>query len=121
MIQSFKDLIVWQKAMEMASMTYSLTTNLPKEESFSLTNQMRRAAVSIPSNIAEGYGRNSAKEYLQFLAIAKASLCELETQFLLCVRINYMTEQEIQPILDLLTEIGKMLMSIMKKIKTTAA
>lgn len=121
MIRSFKDLIVWQKAMEMASMTYSLTKNLPKEELFSLTNQMRRAAVSIPSNIAEGYGRNSAKEYLQFLAIAKGSLCELETQFLLCVHINYMTEQEIQPILDLLTEIGKMLMSIMKKLKNTAA
>ena len=121
MIQSFKDLIVWQKAMEMASMTYSLTKTLPKEELFSLTNQMRRAAISVPSNIAEGYGRNSQKEYLQFLAIAKGSLCELETQFLLCVRINYLTENEIQPILDLLMEIGKMLLSITKKLKVTAA
>ena len=119
MIQSFKDLIVWQKAMEMASMTYSLTKNMPKEELFSLTNQMRRAAVSIPSNIAEGYGRNSAKEYLQFLAIARGSLCELETQLLLCVRIDYLTEQEIQPIMDSLAEIGKMLMSIIKKLKNT--
>ena len=121
MIQCFKDLIVWQKAMEVASMTYSLTKNMPKEELFSLTNQMRRAAVSIPSNIAEGYGRNSAKEYLQFLAIARGSLCELETQLLLCVRIDYLTEQEIQPILDSLAEIGKMLMSIIKKLKNTAA
>ena len=102
-------------------MTYSLTKTLPKEELFSLTNQMRRAAISVPSNIAEGYGRNSQKEYLQFLAIAKGSLCELETQFLLCVRINYLTENEIQPILDLLTEIGKILIAITKKLKITAA
>ena len=121
MIQSFKDLIVWQKAMEMASEVYSITKQLPKEEIFSLASQIRRAAVSVPSNIAEGYGRDSKKEYLHFLSIANGSVCELETQLLLCVHIHYLSEQDIQPILNLLSEIGKILIAITKKLRITAA
>lgn len=115
-VKTYKDLIVWQKAMEMTVMSYPIVSKLPKEETYALCSQMRRAAVSIPSNIAEGFGRNSKKEYLQFLYIAYGSVCELETQLMLCVRIEYLTEIEIQPIMDLLDEIGKMITTITKKL-----
>ena len=118
-IQTYKDLIVWQKAMEMSSMLYPIAKKLPKEETYALCDQMRRAAISIPSNIAEGFGRNSKKEYLQFLYIANGSVCELETQLTLCVRIGYLTETEIQPLIDLLSEIGKIIMTIAKKLTDT--
>ena len=118
MIQSYKDLIVWQKAMQMTEMVYSMVKKLPKEETYALSDQMRRAAVSIPSNIAEGYGRNSKKEYIQFLSIAKGSGYELETQMILTIRIGYVTEQEILPIMNLLTEIGKIINSMISKLKT---
>lgn len=116
-VKTYRDLIVWQKAMEMTVMLYQIASKLPKEETFALCSQMRRAAVSIPSNIAEGFGRNSKKEYLQFLYIAYGSVCELETQLMLCVRIEYLTEIEIQPLMDILTEIGKMITTITKKLK----
>ncbi|MBO2526183.1 MAG: four helix bundle protein [Bacteroidales bacterium] len=116
-VKTYRDLIVWQKAMEMTVMLYPIASKLPKEETFALCSQMRRAAVSIPSNIAEGFGRNSKKEYLQFLYIAYGSVCELETQLMLCVRIEYLTEIEIQPLMDILTEIGKMITTITKKLK----
>ena len=118
-IQTYKDLIVWQKAMEMSSMLYPIAKKLPKEETYALSDQMRRAAISIPSNIAEGFGRNSKKEYLQFLYIANGSVCELETQLTLCVRIGYLTETEIQPLIELLSEIGKIIMTIAKKLTDT--
>ena len=115
MIQSYKDLIVWQKAMQMAEMLYSMVKKFPKEETYALSDQMRRAAVSIPSNIAEGYGRNSKKEYIQFLSIAKGSAYELETQMIPTVRIGYVTEQEILPIMNSLTEIGKIINTLKTK------
>ena len=96
MIKDFKDLVVWQKAMELVAEVYLLAKKLPKEEIYALSNQLRRSAVSIPSNIAEGQGRNSTKEFIQFIAIAKGSKAELETQLLLCVKINYLTEAEIE-------------------------
>lgn len=115
-VKTFKELIVWQKAMEMTEMLYSVASKLPKEETFAMCSQMRKAAVSIPSNIAEGFGRSSKKEYMQFLYIAYGSVCELETQLLLCVRIKYLMEEEIQPIIELLTEIGKIITTITKKL-----
>ena len=102
----------------MTEMLYSLLKKLPKVETYVLSDQMRRAAISIPSNIAEGYGRNTKKEYLQFLYIANGSVCELETQLTLCVRVNYFSETEIQPIMSLLSEIGKIIMTITKKINS---
>ena len=117
MIRDFKDLIVWQKSMTLASEIYQLAKKLPKEELFALSNQMRRAAISIPSNIAEGQGRNSSKEYIQFLAIAKGSKAELETQLLLCVRINYLENADIESAISLINEIGKMLNALQNSIR----
>jgi len=85
---SYKELIVWQKAMDLAEEVYLLSKLFPKEELYSLTNQIRRAIVSVPSNIAEGNARNSANEHRQFLSIAKSSLVKVETQILLAVRLK---------------------------------
>ena len=117
-IVSYKDLIVWQKAMAMVEIVYNLTQKMPKEELFSLTNQIRRAAISVPSNIAEGFGRQSKKEYQQFLSIANGSVCEIETQLLLCVRIGYLTEENTKDTFQLLSEIGKMITAIKQKLKS---
>ena len=116
-IKNYRDLVVWQKAMDLTTMLYQIVRKLPKEETYALSDQMRRAAISIPSNIAEGFGRNSTKEYTHFLYITKGSVCELETQLMLCVRIEYLTEIEIQPIMILLEEIGKMIATITKNLK----
>lgn len=118
MIKDFKDLIVWQKAMDVTAEIYNLVKRLPKEETYALSDQMRRCAVSIPSNIAEGQARNSNKEFIQFLAIAKGSKAELETQLLLCVKIGYLTETEIVKTRNLLQEIGKMINVLQQKLIT---
>ena len=97
---------------------YTLTQSLPKDELFSITNQIRRAAISVPSTIAEGYGRQSKKEYLQFLSIANGSVCEIETQLLLCLRIGYLTEENTKETFQLLSEIGKIITTIKQKLKT---
>lgn len=117
-VKNYRELIVWQKSMAAAKETYSLTDKLPKEEIFSLSNQMRRAAVSIPSNIAEGYGRGSDAEFARYLRISHGSLSELETQLLLCKEIGYLKEYEIEPTLNILQEIGKMINSLLAKTKT---
>ena len=109
--KSFKDLIVWQKSFKLVKETYQLTSSFPKDEIFSLSQQMKRAAVSIPSNIAEGYGRRHQKEYLQSLSVAYGSLCELETQYLLAVELNF--KEKSQAYEDLLKEVGSMLYRMM--------
>ena len=116
-IQNYQDLIVWKKAMELTKKIYIVTKKLPKEEIYSLTNQIRRAAVSIPSNIAEGHARNSKKEFLHFLSIARGSKAELETQMLLCVNIGHLNETDILEPISLLQEIGKMLFALMNKLE----
>ena len=117
-VKSYQDLIVWQKAMNVATMIYSLVKKLPKEELFALSDQMRRAAVSIPSNIAEGQARNSTREFLQFLAIARGSKAELETQLLLCVQVNYLAPTDISEVMEQLQEVGKMLHALTKTLTT---
>ena len=117
-IRDFKDLIVWQRAMELVAEVYRLVKILPKEELYSLSDQIRRSAISIPSNIAEGQGRNSVKEFIHFLAIAKGSKAELETQLLLCVKVNYLNNTEIENAINLIQEIGKMLNALQKSLKT---
>jgi len=118
MASSYQDLIVWQKAMDLAQEIYKLAKRLPKEELFSLSNQMRRAAVSIPSNIAEGQDRNSTKEFISFLSIARGSRAELETQLQLCVRVGYLAESDSLDARQLLREIGKMLSGLIARLKT---
>jgi len=93
-IRSYKDLIVWQKARLLVRLVYEITRSFPKEELYGLSLQMRRAAVSVPSNIAEGYGRGTRKEYIHFLQTARGSLYELETQLLLAADMNYMTADQ---------------------------
>ena len=117
-IKDFKDLFLWQRAMDLVVEVYDLVKKLPKEELFALSDHIRRAVISIPSNIAEGQGRNSSKEFIHFLSIAKGSKAELETQLLLCVRINYLKELEIEKAMSLVEEVGKMLHSLQKRLTT---
>lgn len=105
--KSFKDLIVWQKAYKLVLEIYKMTKNFPNHELYGLTQQMRRAAISLPSNIAEGYGRQYKAEYKQFLSIAYSSLSELETQYLLSIDLGYINKIDV--IDHLLKEVGSML------------
>ena len=115
-IKTYKDLIVWQKAMDLAEQTYKLTKGFPKEETYGLTSQLRRAVVSVPSNIAEGQARQSTAEFKNFLSIAQGSLAEVETQLLLAIRFEYLTQQQAAPALSLREEISKMLASLRSKL-----
>lgn len=114
--RGFKDLIVWQKAMDLVEETYRVVKCLPKEEQYGLSNQMRRAAVSIPSNIAEGHLRNSSKEYVNFLSIANGSNAELYTQYQICIRLKYISEEQAGKALGLLAEVGKMLNALINRL-----
>ncbi|MDR1758866.1 MAG: four helix bundle protein [Bacteroidales bacterium] len=113
-VKNYQELIVWQKAMEATALIYQIVKKLPKEELFALSSQMRRAAVSIPSNIAEGQARNSTKEFIQFLSVARGSKAELETQLLLCEKVNYLARTDILEAINLLQEVEKMLVALIK-------
>lgn len=115
-VQKYEDLIVWQKAMDLVVNIYKIVKLLPDEERYTLSDQMKRAALSIPSNIAEGQERNTTKDFVKFLHIAKGSRSELETQLLLCIRLNYLTQEQAETAQNLLTEIGKMLHSLVQKL-----
>ena len=115
-IKDFKDLVVWQRAMDLVAEVYQVVKKLPKEELYALSDQIRRAVISIPSNIAEGYGRNSSKEFSHFISIAKGSKSELETQLLLCLKIDYLKESDIQNVMYLIDQVEKMLYSLQKKL-----
>lgn len=121
MIRNYRQLIVWQKAMELAEQIYRLVEHLPDEERFGLSYQLRKCAVSIPSNIAEGHTRRSTREYLQFISIALGSIAEAETQMLLAVRLRMLKPEQTAPIEDLMVEVGKMLRAIQGKLKPTEA
>ena len=115
-MNSYRDLVVWQKSMEMVRFIYQLTNTFPKEELYSLTSQVRRSAVSIPSNIAEGYGRQHRLEYIRFLQIARGSLFELQTQMELAIMIGYLKREELITVDLLSVEIEKMLNSLIGKL-----
>ena len=117
-VNSYKDLKVWQKSMELAYMVYDLVKILPREELYALSNQMRRAVISIPSNIAEGFYRNTTREYIRFLSISKGSLGELETQIFLCEGLGYVKEDQTAPILQKCDETGKMLTALIKNLQS---
>ena len=115
-IKSFKDLRIWQKGIEIVSDIYISTKNFPKEELFSLTSQLRRSAISIPSNIAEGFKRFHNKEYKQFLFITLGSCAELETQIIIAKELKYIDENEEVKLVEKLDHIGKMTSSLIKKL-----
>ena len=113
-ITSYKELVVWQKSMVLVKEIYSLSESFPEYERFGLTNQIRKSSISIPSNIAEGWGSLSTKNYIQFLRISRGSLFELETQILIAIELNYINDNEISQ--NLITEISKMLNSLIIKL-----
>jgi four helix bundle protein len=120
MAQSFRELVVWQKAMQLTVDVYELTRSFPREEMYGLTSQMRRAAVSLPSNIAEGHGRLNTREFRHFLGIARASNFELQTQLELSRRLNFGNLQLLLKTETLSHEIGKMLYAIIESITKPA-
>ena len=119
-MKSYRDLLVWQKAMSLVTEVYKATRSFPKEEVYALTSQIRRAAISIPSNIAEGQGRQSRKEFLQFLAVARGSLLELETQVLIAQNLGYLTPIQTKQFSDATTELGKMLNGLMNALNRSS-
>lgn len=116
-IQSYRDLRVWQEAMNLAEAVYRLTKLFPKDELFGLTSQMRRASVSIPANIAEGYGRESTGSYVQFLRVSQGSLKELETHALLANRVGILVEADMIRLLSSAESTGKMLRALIRSLE----
>ena len=118
-INSFEDMVVWQKGIDLVQLIYRFTKSFPKEELYALSDQMRRSAVSIPSNIAEGQQRNSLNEYIHFLSIAKGSTGELYTQLVICGRLCYLSQEQLSTAIDLTNQISRMLFSLITKLKST--
>jgi four helix bundle protein len=116
MVESYRDLIAWQKAMDLAAAVHCVTRTLPRDELYGLTSQLRRAAYSIPSNIAEGQGRLTRGEFRQFLGHARGSLLETETQLLLASRLHYIPENRVEPLLSLSAEVGRVLNGLLASI-----
>ena len=117
-VQSYRQLIVWQRAMELVQSIYKLTKDFPKEEIYGLTSQIRQAAVSIPSNIAEGQGRDSTKEFLHHPSISYGSLMEVETQILIAESLNYLKQEETKLILTKTAETGRLINGLTRSLKS---
>jgi four helix bundle protein len=115
-IKSYRDLIVWQKAMQLVTDIYKATKLFPVEEMYTLTSQLRRCAISIPSNIAEGYGRNSTGDYKRFLQIAAGSIFELQTQLEIARNLNYLSNEVFDKLFNVAKEIELMLIALIKKL-----
>lgn len=118
-VKSFHDLVAWQKAIELVTEIYQTSQKFPKEEMFGLTGQIRRAAVSIPSNIAEGRGKSSTGEFQQFLYHARGSLAEVETQLLIAINLGYITKADVSHIVELIGRVGKLRHGLLSAIKKT--
>ena len=116
--KGFRDLIAWQKAMDLVESIYSLSASWPKDERFGLTSQVRRAAVSVPSNIAEGEGRRGSGDFRRFLNIAHGSLCEIKTQLLLAQRMKFSPDSDVAPALELADEVGRVIHGLLRNIAT---
>ena len=116
-MNTFREMLVWQKAMDMVVEIYSHTKAFPKDETFGLTSQIRRCAVSIPSNLAEGYGRNSKSELHRFASIAAGSLFEMQTQLDISFRLNYISEENHSNLYEQTREIERMLVSLIRKLQ----
>lgn len=116
-VSNYRNLVAWQRAMELAEAAYRLTERLPDAERFGLTSQARRAAVSVPSNIAEGHGRGTPRALLSFVRIANGSMKELETQLLLSQRLGYLTADDLRPVMGLADEVGRLLTGLRRSLK----
>ena len=116
-MKTHRDLDVWKKSVALVTTVYEITKGFPKDEIYGITNQIRRSAVSIPSNIAEGSARKGNKEYLQFLYISLGSLTELETPLIIARNIKYLSADDFESLMPNLKEIGKMLMGLIKYVK----
>jgi four helix bundle protein len=115
-VRHYQELIVWQKAMDLVMEVYGLTEGFPEKERYGLTNQIRRAAVSIPSNIAEGQGRNTTREFLRYLSVARGSLQELETQVMIAHRLHYLPECEMADILKQTSQVSRLLRGLSRSL-----
>lgn len=121
MRHEYRKLKVWQKSIDLSVIIYNITGHFPKDEIYALVSQLKRVAVSIPSNIAEGSGRNTDKEFVQFLFIAYGSSCELDTQIELSKRLNFISEQEFNSITSEINEIQKMIFKLRDKLLNNLA
>ena len=117
LIHSFRDLVVWQKGMDLVTEIYRLSKKFPKDELFGLTSQIRRAAVSIPSNIAEGRGKSSKGEFQQFLHHSMGSLAEVETQVIIAQNLGYLNAAETEPVMKIIAEVGRLLNGLLTSLK----
>ena len=117
----YKDLLVWQKGMSLAKGVYELTARFPADERFGLVSQMRRASISVPSNIAEGQARQGTREFLQFLSHASGSLAELETQVLLSGEMKYCAQKDVEAITALVSELQKMISALRRSLEGSLA
>ena len=118
-VKTFRDLLVWQKAMTLVTETYRTTKTFPKEEWYGLSQQIRRCAVSIPSNIAEGYGRNATNDYIRFLQISIGSLFELQTQLEISFNLEYISKDAFDILFESTREIERMLVSLINKVQNS--
>jgi four helix bundle protein len=119
-IRDYRDLIVWKEAMDIAELVYSLTRTFPREEAFGITSQMRRSAVSVPSNIAEGFGRAQKRSFVQFLRIAQGSLKELETQALLAARVGLLSAEQVASFMEQTERLGKRLVRYVRSLERSS-
>ncbi|HEV8160167.1 MAG: four helix bundle protein [Acidobacteria bacterium] len=115
--RSYKDLLVWQKAMNLVTNVYNLIKTFPKEEIYGLSGQLRRAIVSVPSNIAEGQGRDSVKEFIHYLSISYGSLMEVETQLQIAANLGYLKQVEVDKLLEQTAEVGRLLNGLSRSLR----
>ena len=116
-VQSFKDLIAWQKSIDLVADIYDATKSFPKDEVYALTNQLRRAAVSVPSNIAEGQGRFSTSEFRHFLGTARGSLFEVQTQLVIAARLGYLPQQKADALLERSAEVARIVHGLVSSLE----
>lgn len=117
-VKSYKDLLIWQKGLEIVSNVYKLVEDFPKDELYALTSQIKRASISIPSNIAEGYGRSSTQSYISFINISRGSLFELETQLIIANELKFVKNQDLyNTIIEQILEESKMINSFINKLE----
>jgi four helix bundle protein len=116
-VKNYQELIAWQKAMDLVIEVYTISRAFPREEIYGLTSQLRRAAVSVPSNIAEGQGRRTTADFLRYLSISYGSLREVETQTIIATRLGYLTDRRSQVVLNLAAQVGRLLNGLMASLE----